>query len=106
MSSRYLPAILACALPLAGCAYAGLAPVVVDAVNENRSRGFIGEDFEAAAAEACSARAARFGRLTLGAVERVSDSMVRVGGTVQEATRERTFTCDFKSSGRIAKFEI
>jgi hypothetical protein len=83
-----------------------MAPAIVDAAKNNRNNRPIGDNFEAAAAEACSARAARYGRLTLGDVRRVSDSMVRVVGTVQQATRERAFTCDFRSSGRIADFRI
>jgi hypothetical protein len=105
MRRPHLLAFLALALPLGGCAYIGLAPAVIDAVG-SRDRGYVGEDFEAAAVEACSARASRYGRLTLGAVQRVSDAFVRVGGTVQQATRERAFTCDFRSDGRIAKFRI
>jgi hypothetical protein len=84
----------------------GLAPVLVDAANSRRSGRNVGEDFEGAAAEACSARAARYGRLTLGAIQRIGSSMVRVSGTVQEATRERAFTCDFQSNGRLARFRI
>ena len=106
MRRRYFPALLACALPLGGCAYAGLAPVLVDAVKNSGSGGYVGEDFEAAATEACTARAVRYGRPTINSVQRVSEEFVRVGGSVQEATRERAFTCDFQSNGRIAKFRI
>jgi hypothetical protein len=106
MRARYLPALLAFGPALGGCAYLGLAPAVVDAVNNSRDRGFVGESFEAAAVEACSARASRYGRMTAGAPERISATMIRVGGTVQDATRERAFTCDFQSNGRIARFRI
>jgi hypothetical protein len=105
MRRRHLLALLALVPPLGGCAYIGLAPAVVDAVG-SRDRGIVGEDFEAAAVEACSARASRYGRLTIGPVQRVSEAFVRVAGTVQQATRDRPFTCDFRSDGRIAKFRI
>ena len=106
MRRRYIPAVLACALPIGGCAYIGFAPAVIDAINSTRGGGYVGEDFEAAAAEACSARASRYGRLTLGDVQRLSDKVVRVAGSVQDATRQRAFICDFQSSGRISSFRI
>jgi hypothetical protein len=96
--------LLACAPLLGGCAYAGLAPVLAEAVNNSRPSGPIGQDFEAAAAEACSARGSRYGRVTVTRVERVGEALVRVGGTVQEPARERSFTCDFRSNGKIADF--
>jgi hypothetical protein len=104
MRSRHLAALLACAPPLGGCAYIGLAPALVDAVNNSTARRYVGEDFEAAAAEACAARASRYGRVTIGTVQSVSDSVVRVSGSLEEATRQRNFTCDFASNGRIAEF--
>jgi hypothetical protein len=102
---RHSPALfLACAPLLSGCAYAGLAPALVDAVNNSRPGGTIGQDFEAAAAEACSARGSRYGRVTVTGVQRVGEDLVRVGGTVQEPARQRGFTCDFGSNGKIAEF--
>ena len=106
MRRQHLLVLLTCALPLGGCAYVGLAPAVVDAVNNSRDRGYAGENFEAAAVEACTARGSRYGRVTTGPVHRVGDTIVRVAGTIQEATRERAFTCDFQSNGRIARFRI
>ena len=106
MRRRFFPALLACALPLGGCAYIGLAPALVDAVNSSRADGYVGEDFAAAAAEACTARAARYGRPTIARVQPAGEKFMRVSGTVQEATRERAFTCDFRSNGNIAKFRI
>ena len=106
MRGRNFVALLACALPLGGCAYIGLAPAVIDAANNSRNRGYVGENFEESAVEACTARGSRYGRVTIGPVERVGEKTVRVGGVVQEATRERPFTCDFRSNGRIAKFRI
>lgn len=105
MRRPYLLAFPAFALPLGACAFIGLAPAVVDAVN-SRDRGFVGEDFEHAAVEACSARASRYGRITVGPVERIDEAIARVHGSVQDAKRERPFTCDFRSDGRIAKFRI
>ena len=104
MRRLYPALLLACAPLLGGCAYAGLAPVLVDAVNNSRPAGTIGEDFEAAAAEACSARGSRFGRVTVTGVQRLGDARVRVDGTLQEPTRQRSFTCDFRSNGKIAEF--
>ena len=106
MRSRHFVALLAWSVPLGGCAYIGLAPAVVDAVNNSRDRGYVGATLEDSAVEACTARASRYGRVTTGAVERVSEAMARVHGNVQEATGERAFTCDFRSNGRIAKFRI
>ena len=106
MRSRHFVALLACPAALGGCAYIGLAPAVVDAVNEGRDRGYVGATFEESAVEACTARGSRYGRVTTGAVERVSETTVRVHGIVQEATGERAFTCDFRSNGRIARFRI
>jgi hypothetical protein len=104
MRRLYPALVLACAPLLGGCAYAGLAPVLAEAVNNNRPRGHIGQDFEAAAAEACSARGSRYGRVTVTGVQRVGEALVRVGGNVQEPARERSFTCDFRSNGKIAEF--
>ena len=106
MRRRQFAALLALALPLGGCAYIGLAPAVAEAVNRSRNDGYVGTDFEAAATEACTARAVRYGPPTIGAVQRVGEKAVRVSGTVQDATRRRAFTCDFESSGRIAQFRI
>jgi hypothetical protein len=104
MRRRSHALLLACAPLLGGCAYAGLAPVLVDAVNNSRPAGPISEDFEAAAAEACSARGSRYGRVTVTAVQRVGEALVRIEGTVQEPARQRDFTCDFGSNGKIAEF--
>ena len=104
MRRRHLVALLASSMALGGCAYIGLAPAVVDAVNNSRDRGYVGATIEESAVEACTARGSRYGRVTTGAVERVSEAIVRVHGTVQEATGERAFTCDFRSNGRIASF--
>ena len=106
MRGRYLLALLAAAPPLGGCAFIGLAPAVVDAANESRDRSYVGATFEASAVEACTARGSRYGRVTTGAVERVGETIVRVHGTVQEATGTRAFRCDFRSNGRIASFRI
>jgi hypothetical protein len=104
MRRLYLSLLLASAPLLGGCAYAGLAPVLADAVSNSRPSGHIALDFEAAAAEACSARGSRYGRVTFTGVERVGEALVRVAGTVQEPARERSFTCDFRSNGKIAEF--
>ena len=100
------PALLGCALALGGCAYIGLAPAVVEAVNSSRADGYVGTDFEAAATEACTARAARYGPPTISKVQRIGEKTVRVNGAVQEAMRTRAFACDFRSNGRISGFSI
>lgn len=104
MRRQHFAALLTCAPALGGCAYIGLAPALVDAVNNSKAGQYVGEDFERAAAEACAARTSRYGRVTLGAVQRVNETVVRVSGTLEEATRQRNFTCDFQSNGRIAEF--
>ena len=105
MRKRLLPLLLA--LPLGGCAYVGLAPLVAEAVNET-SRGnlYAGDRFAEAAAEACRGRAARHGRVEVTQVEPHSESVMRVYGTIEDpyGRQPRSFSCLFRSDGNISSF--
>lgn len=107
MRKALLPLALAGALPLGGCVYAGLAPALVEAVNETAGqRRYTAEEFGPAAAEACRGRAARHGRVEISRVEPNDGSSMRVYGTIEDAYGgpARTFSCVFDRGGNIASF--
>lgn len=68
--------------------------------------------FERDAVNACGTEAARYGRVDVTEVARISSSTLRVSGIVDVSTGyyggidRRTFECDFRSDGRIADFDI
>ncbi len=102
MRNFALPLLLAAALPLGGCAFVPFAPVLADAVNSARQpRTFEGQDLAAAGAEACRARAARFGRVNITGVQPVGTDVVQVSGTIDGT---RGFVCNFNRDGRITGY--
>jgi hypothetical protein len=107
MRKFLLPLLVTAALPLGGCAYVGLAPLVAEAVGE-ASRGglYAGEGFADAAAEGCRGRAARHGRVAITRVEPHSANIMRVYGTIEDpyGGPARSFTCLFRSDGNIPSF--
>lgn len=101
MPKLLLVALSVLALP--GCAYAGLAPIVAEAVSEAAGQPrYTGEQFAPAAAEACRGRAARHGRVEIGTVEPHGRNMMRVYGTADG----RSFACVVRNDGNIPYFRI
>ncbi|HWH18077.1 MAG TPA: hypothetical protein VNT77_07050 [Allosphingosinicella sp.] len=106
MRKSWLPLVFAGALSTGGCAYVGLAPVLADVINGAGRQGYADPDFGRAAAEACRGHAARYGRVTITNVETQSGNAMRVYGTVDQASRTRSFGCTFRSDGRITDFDF
>lgn len=109
MRKPLLPVALAGAVSLGGCAYAGLAPALVEAVTETAGqRRYTAEEFGPAAAEACRGRAARHGRVEISRVEPNDSSSMRVYGTIEDpyGGPPRTFSCVFDRGGNIPSFRL
>ena len=105
MRKSFLPLLAAAALPLSGCVLPFL-PAAAELVRSESQRGLIGEDFGAAASEACVARATRYGRSTVTRVDAQSSSTMLVYGTIEDGYRTRNFACNFGSNGSIASFRM
>lgn len=99
--------LVAATATLAGCAYIPLAPTVAEIVNSAaQDRGYANPDFTRAAAEACEARAARYGRVSVTSIQQQSSTTARVRGAIQTGYEARTFGCSFRSDGRITDFDL
>lgn len=98
--------ILAAALPLGGCAALPFLPAAAELVRAETQRGVIGEDFGAAASEACTARGTRYGRTTVTSLQPQTGGSMQVFGTVERSDGTRNFVCIFRSSGSIASFKM
>jgi hypothetical protein len=105
MRKSFLPLLAAAALPLAGCAALPFLPAAAEVARSLGQQGMIGEDFAAAASEACVARATRYGRATVTRVEPQGASLMRVYGTIEGGYRTRNFVCDFRNNGTVARFD-
>lgn len=70
--------------------------------------GMGGPSFQEAAVESCAVQAQRHGRVSVGSVQQVSSSTLRVYGTIDLYNRyeRRPFACSFRSDGRITDFDI
>ncbi len=106
MRNSFLPLLAAAALLLGGCAALPFLPAAAEITRSLGQQGLIGEDFAAAASEACVARATRYGRSTVTRVEPQSSSTMLVYGTIEDGFRTRTFGCNFRSNGTIASFRM
>jgi hypothetical protein len=109
MRVSLLPLMLGSVLGLSGCAFVGLAPAVVEAVQENAGRGrHEGELFAPAAEEACRGRAARHGRIEITRVEPHGRDYMRVYGAIEDpyGGPGRGFVCLFRSNGTIRSFKM
>jgi len=102
MRRPLLPFLVAGLLPLGGCAY-GLG----DSYGGG-AYGMGGPGFEAMAADACGAQAARYGRAQVTQVRQISRSTMRVHGTIDAGYgyQRRSFACSFRDDGRITDFDI
>ena len=108
MRKILMPLLVAGALPLGGCQYAGLAPALAQVIHEaSGGPHYAGDEFVRAAAEGCRGRAARHGRVEVGRVEPQGSNMMRVTGMIEDpyGLRNRNFACLYRSDGRIADFE-
>ena len=109
MRNRLLPLALAGAMSLGGCAYAGFAPLVAQAVEQAaRPSRYTAEDFGPAAAEACRGRAARHGRVEITKVEPNDSNSMRVYGTIEDpyGGKGRSFACVLRSDGNMPYFRL
>jgi len=106
MPKPLLPLLLACAVPLGGCAALPFLPAAAEIVRSESQRGVIGEDFAAAASEACTARGTRYGRATVTSTQPTTGGGMQVFGTIERSDGTRNFVCIFRSSGSIASFKI
>lgn len=104
MRKFLLPVLMSGTLLLGGCAY-GLGGGLLGGILDNGRNGQnSGDDFERAAVDACGREASRFGRVSIGNVDRNRDT-VRVTGRVDvRDNRGDEFTCTFRSDGRIVDF--
>jgi hypothetical protein len=86
--------------------------------NQGAGYGYGNQSFERAAVDACGAQAQRYGRVSIDNVEMRSRSTMRVRGMIEanaggyggygsygNAMERRTFTCSFRSDGRISDFD-
>lgn len=106
MRKSFLPLLAAAALPLGGCAALPFLPAAAELVRSEGQRGVIGEDFGAAAAEACVARATRYGRATVTGAQAQTGGSMQVFGTIEDGFRTRNFVCIFRSTGSVASFRM
>ena len=104
--------LLLALLPLAGCTTYGLGgqdvlgSVLGSVLGGNRAMG--GQSFQDAAVEACAREAQRYGNVNVTDVRQVSQSTLRVFGTINTSNYggQRRFDCDFREDGRITDFDI
>ena len=83
------------------------------------NQGYGNQSFERAAVDACGAQAQRYGRVSVDNVEMRSRDTLRVRGMIEanagynaagygsygNAIERRTFTCSFRSDGRVTDFD-
>lgn len=65
-----------------------------------------GSSFQQAAVNACGSYAARYGQVGIRSVRQVSNSTLRVYGTVSNGYSGSNWDCDFRSDGRITDFDL
>ncbi|HEV2079032.1 MAG TPA: hypothetical protein VGR19_03920 [Allosphingosinicella sp.] len=110
MRKSLLPVVLAGSLALGGCT--SVLPAVLGSVLQGGlgggggyDQGYGGQQFQQAAVNACGQQASRYGRVNIADVRQVSNSTLRVFGTVDSGNfQRRSFSCDFRSDGRITNF--
>ena len=113
MRKSFLPVILAGSLALGGCT--SVLPAVLGSVLQGGlggglggggyDQGYGGQQFQQAAVNSCGQQASRYGRVSIADVRQVSNSTLRVFGRVDSGNfQQRSFTCDFRSDGRITNF--
>ena len=113
-----IASVLASTLLLGGCAQTGL-----EGLGGNPMAGILGsvlggglgtqnvnnsnDDFARAAVNACGQQASQYGQVSISDVDQTSRSSVRVDGRIaQNNYQQRSFTCSFRSDGRITDFRI
>ena len=105
MRKLLLPLLAAAAVPLGGCVLP-FVPMAAELVRAEGQRGVIGEDFTAAASEACTARGTRYGRTTVTSTQPLSGGGMQVFGSVERADGTHSFVCIFRSTGSVASFKM
>ena len=106
---KLMPALaLASALVLPGCLPMIAASAVGTAVRTGTDRGPIAFDasLRNAGMEACRTHAAGFGTPNVIDAEMRRGNAVRVYGTVEGPPERRSFVCDYRSGGRVARFDL
>lgn len=106
-----LPLVAVCALPLAAC---GISPYGYGYGNNYNPLygsigslgGAYGSSFSQAAVNACGNYASRYGRVSIRNVERLSNSSLKVAGTVSNGYRNEGWDCTYRSDGRITDFDL
>ena len=110
MRKSFLPVLLAGSLAVSGCANplgSVLGSVLGGLGGLGGGGGAYGnQDFQRAAVNSCGQQASRYGRVSVQDVQQVSNSTLRVYGTVDDGFQRRQFRCDFRSDGRISDFQL
>ena len=116
MRKTVFPALLTCTLLLGGCAaspggYGGnpLGGIFGGILDNNDPADRELSEFERAAVSACGREAERTSRnrARVERVDQTSRDIVRVDGRIETRDRDRdTFTCTFRSDGRIVDFRL
>ena len=112
--------VLASTLLLGGCAQTGLEGLGGNPIGgilgsvlagglgtAGSGSGYGSQDFEQAAVNACGQQASQYGQVRINDVGQTSRDSVRVDGTIaQNNYQQRSFTCSFRSDGRITDFRV
>ena len=114
MRKLMIPTLVAGALALGGCT--SVLPAVLGSVLQGGLGGGLGgggydqgygnQNFQQAAVNACGSQASRYGQVRITNVQQVSSSTLRVYGVVSSGFDQRSFTCSFRSDGRITDVRI
>ena len=105
MRKPLLPILLSGSLALGGCAAsiaAGVAGAALRSAGNDKPAA--AQDLGPPALEACKARAAAHGEVSIIDVERRSDGKIIVWGTVNDARQRQSFECRY--DGKIADFNL
>jgi len=116
MRKLMIPTLVAGALALGGCT--SVLPAVLGSVLQGGlgqggggygypNQGYGNQDFQQAAVNACGSQASRYGRVSITDVRQASSSTLRVYGMIDSGNYDRrSFTCSFRSDGRITDFNL
>ncbi len=114
MRKSFLPIFLAGTLALGGCS--SVLPAVLGSVLQGGGQGggygggygdqrYGNQNFQQSAVNACGNQASRYGRVSISNVRQISSSTLNVQGTIETGNfQRRSFTCSFRSDGRITSF--
>ena len=115
MHKKAVTVLLAGTLALGGCAAGpgGVNPwgdILGSILSGGAGQGYgnTNDQFQTAAINACGDQASRYGQVRITDVRQVSDSTLQVEGViaVKDGYQQRSFTCSFRSDGRITDFRV